>query len=287
MVLNNIFTENRKIKKKKGFGILKRLNENVINFLYEGQTVLLSSYLLPGAEYFIDSIALKYPDHYLLCVGYPNKKDNLDDGDFQLGLTGTRKEWETLTCKNNGIMIPNAYKRELLEETGLTPQKMLWIDNITTPRSPFCKFSAPCCVVSAEALKCAEYPWEEKGREGDIKITSVHNDKMSIMVHGTRDRMHELLLSTKLSQENKDKITFLTAIPIQEAVKMCKIIRWFRTTYGIKIFKYGKWTFGKSEMIPDILHQKKSSFKCKSYSIEMGGYMAYIPPYRRKALIIE
>lgn len=143
-------------------------------------------------------------DKYILCIGYTAK-------DFQIAITGTCKREE---------LIDNAAKRETFEEADVESHnfelfsKQKFKRNRKIINSYVYKLQANDCMQSTRV----------RYDSGKISSNDDYTKKITIVLYGSLEEITRIMSSSRLANNNSEKIGFYAAIKISEAITICKQI---------------------------------------------------------------
>lgn len=180
------------------------VGEDIVSY---PQSAFVSSYLYNGTSEIIKELAEKYPDNWLVCIGYICRTSRTSTKfiDFQLGITGSPAIGES---------DKDGAAREVLEEVGC----IINSDDLDERFKSSTK--KPCVVFVGSADNCSF-------NETVINKIDSHNDnkrrKLIVLIHGNFDSVKSVIIHAK-PMFVEEKIGYYCMVKCSEATILAEQI---------------------------------------------------------------
>ena len=162
----------------------------------------ISNYYYSGLYECLQSIK---PNKYIICIGY-------NEGDFQIGLTGT--------CKYNENH-KQAVIRETMEEIDITSKNFQLVS--TKQKNRGCLINS--YVYKLNATDCVQCTHQRSDMKKEDRRNNNRKEKITCIIYGDKEEIDNIMLHSRLSKNNKEKIKFYASLSVSEALNLCEILQ--------------------------------------------------------------
>lgn len=184
------------------------------------KSVIMTTYYLKGQLQALIEISIRFPEAFILFVGYHVKLDGTGGGDMQPGLTGSCVQSDDGKYEK----VSHAASRELTEETGFSTSSLQWFD--TSELDDKFGRHATIYLVDASTITVAESVPIVKGES---------TKKVSVIPYGTYEQIVTIAKNARPVDEDEG-IGYYAAVSVHHAVKMLERARTFKNKKSLFVY---------------------------------------------------